>query len=97
MSVEDVGPNPGLDQWVKESGFVRSCGIGCRCGLDPTLLWLWFRPAAAVWIQPLARELPYAAGAAVERRKKKKKKTKQKKKKKKKKKTKQKKKQRISI
>ena len=27
---------------------------------DPALLWLWCRPAAAVLIQPLAWELPYA-------------------------------------
>ena len=24
-----------------------SCGIGCRCGLDPALLWLWHRPASS--------------------------------------------------
>ena len=34
-----------------------------RHGLDPTLLWLWHRPAAIAPIQPLAWELPYAAGA----------------------------------
>ena len=44
-------------------------GVGCRCGLDPTLLWLWCRPAAAVLIQPLAWELSYAAGVAVKRKK----------------------------
>ena len=37
------------------------------------MLWLWCRPLAAALIQPLARELPYAAGAALERKKKKKK------------------------
>ena len=36
------------------------------------LLWLWRRPAAAVPVQPLAWELPYAAGAALKRKKKKK-------------------------
>ena len=48
-----------------------SCGIGCRCGLDPTLLWLWCRPvaAAAALIRPLAWELPYAMGVALKRRK----------------------------
>ena len=35
------------------------------------LLWQWYRPAAAVPIQPLAGELPYAAGAAIKREKKK--------------------------
>ena len=24
-----------------------SCGIGHRCGLYPTLLWLWYRPASS--------------------------------------------------
>ena len=38
-----------------------------RCSLDPELLWLWCRPAAAAPIQALAWELPYAAGAAVKK------------------------------
>jgi len=38
---------------------------------DPVLLWLWRRLATAAPIQPLARELPYATGAAVKREKKK--------------------------
>ena len=38
-----------------------SCGVGCRCGLDPALLWMWFRPSAEALIQPLAQELPYAS------------------------------------
>ena len=29
-------------------------GIGCRCGSDPVLLWLWCRQAAAALIRPLA-------------------------------------------
>ena len=43
---KNVGWNPDLAQWVK----------------DLTLLWLWCRSAAAALIQPLAWELPYAAG-----------------------------------
>ena len=43
------------------------------CGSDPTLLWLWRRPAAAALIQPLAWEPPYAVGAALKSKKKKKK------------------------
>ena len=35
---EDAGLTPGLAQWVK----------------DPTLLWLWCRPAAAALIRPLS-------------------------------------------
>ena len=36
------------------SGIAVSWGVGCRCGWDPTLLWLWCRLAAVVLIQPLA-------------------------------------------
>ena len=43
-----------------------SCGVGCRRGLDPALLWLWRRPVATAPIGPLAWEPPYAAGAAQE-------------------------------
>ena len=43
-----------------------SCGVGCRRGSDPTLLWLWPRPVAAAPIRPLAWEPLYAAGAAQE-------------------------------
>ena len=51
-----------------------SCGIGCRRGSDPALLWLWQRPAATAPIGPLAWEPPYAAGAAQEMAKRQKKK-----------------------
>ena len=47
-----------------------SCGAGRRLGSDPALLWLWCRPAAAALALPLAWELPYAAGAALEKTKK---------------------------
>ena len=50
---EDVGLIPDLAQWVK----------------DLALLWLWRRPAAIAPIQPLAWELPYAAGVALKRQK----------------------------
>ena len=51
-----------------------SCGVGCRRGSDPALLWLWRRPVATAPIQLLAWEPPYATGAALEKTKKKKKK-----------------------
>uniref|UniRef100_A0A8D0Z604 Glycine cleavage system H protein n=1 Tax=Sus scrofa TaxID=9823 RepID=A0A8D0Z604_PIG len=31
-----------------------SCGVGCRHGSDPALLWLWHRPVATAPIRPLA-------------------------------------------
>ena len=49
-----------------------SCGVGYRRGLDPGLLWLWYRPSAIVPIRPLAWEPPYAAGVALKRQRKKK-------------------------
>ena len=42
-----------------------SCDIGCRCGSDLTLLWLWCRPVDTAPIQPLAWEPPYAEGLAL--------------------------------
>ena len=57
-----------------------SCGVGHRHDLDLAFLWLWRRPVATSPIGPLAREPPYAAGAALEKAKKDKKKKKKKKK-----------------
>ena len=37
---------------------------------DLALLWLWCRPAAVALIQPLAWELPCAAGSALKEKKK---------------------------
>ena len=48
-----------------------SCDVGCRCGSDLALLWLWPRPVATAPIRPLAWEPPYAVGAALEKDKKK--------------------------
>ena len=50
-----------------------SCGVGCKCRLDPALLWLWHRPAAVALITPLAWEPLYAVDAALKRQKDKKK------------------------
>ena len=57
------------------------CGVGRRRGLDPALLWLWRRPAAAALTGPLAWEPPYAGGATVEKAKRQKGKKKKKKRK----------------
>ena len=51
-----------------------SRGVGCRCGSDLALLWLWHRRTAVALIGPLAWELPYAVGVALKRKKEKKKK-----------------------
>ena len=57
-----------------------SCGVGRRHILDPTLLWLWNRPADTALIVPLAWEPPYAMGEALKKDKRQKKKKKKKKK-----------------
>ena len=66
---EDVGLLPGPTQWVTDLELPLSCGVGHRHGSDPTLLWLWHRPAAVALIWPLAWELPYAAPAALKSKK----------------------------
>ena len=40
-----------------------NCGVGCRRGSDPMLLWLWCRPATTALTGPLAWEPPYASGS----------------------------------
>ena len=62
--LEDTGLIPGLTWWVKDH-IAMSCGVSRRYSLDPALLWLWCRLAAAAWIQPLAWELPYVMGVAL--------------------------------
>ena len=66
---------PGLALWVKDlvMGIDVSWGVSCRHSPDPALLWLWCRLIAAALIRPLAWELPYAAGVALERKKERKK------------------------
>ena len=54
------------------------CGVGCRRGSDPVLLWLWYRLVATAPIRPLAWEPPCAARATQENGKKTKKKKKKK-------------------
>ena len=65
---EDVGSIPGPAQWVKD--LALNCGLNYRRSLDPALLWLWQRLVATAPIQYLASELPYAAGAVLEKKRK---------------------------
>ena len=62
-----------LDPWPCSVGYgsrvALRCSVGCRRGLDPVLLWLWCRLAAAASIWPLTQEYPYAAHLAVKRKK----------------------------
>ena len=43
---EDADLIPGQAQVGYASGISASYGVGCRCGLDLMLPWLWCRPAA---------------------------------------------------
>ena len=58
-----------FDPWLhlvgKGSGIAASFSVVCRCSSDPVLPWLWHWPAAAVPIEPLAWELPYAVCVAI--------------------------------
>ena len=72
-----VGMNPWgweFDSWpcsvVWGSFVAMSCGISCSFSSDPSLLWLWCRPADVSPIWLLAWELPYPASAALKRKKK---------------------------
>ena len=51
-------------------GLAMSHGVGHRGSSDPTLLWLWDRPAAAALIQPLAWELTLCHGCCPKKQKK---------------------------
>ena len=66
---EDMALIPGPTQWVKDPALPRAVGISRRPDLDPALLWLWCRPAAAAPVGPLAWEPPYAMGMALKKKK----------------------------
>ena len=52
------------------SSVAMSCGVGCRCGSDPELLWLWRREGARDAIRLRAWQPRYAARTAQENAKK---------------------------
>ena len=62
MSIKEILGVPILVQWVGDP-------VGCRCGSDLLLSWLWHRLAAAALIWPLAWELRYASGVALKGKK----------------------------
>ena len=52
---EDASLIPDLTWWVKDLALPRAMVyVGCRCGSDLVLQWLWHRSAAKAWIQSLA-------------------------------------------
>ena len=67
MQVQSLASLSGLN----DLALALTCGVGCRCGSDPTLLRLWHMLVATVPIQPVPWELPYAMCAALRDKKKK--------------------------
>ena len=75
---EDAGWIPGLtqlriqdlrdlDTGLRIQCCCELCDVGCRCGSDLVLLWLWHRPAAVALIQPIGWEPPHAVGVALKK------------------------------
>ena len=72
-NIEVAGLIPGLLAQCsvhQGSGVAVSCGVGCRFGSDPALLWLWCGLTAVAPIRPLDYEPPHAMGEALKKQKK---------------------------
>ena len=54
------------------SGVAMRCGVGCKDGSDPALLWLWRRPVATAPIRPLGWGPPYAVSGTLKKKRQKK-------------------------
>ena len=57
MNLTSIHEDAGSIPWSCSVGWGSSVAVSCsvdhRCGLDPTLLWLWRRLVATALIQPL--------------------------------------------
>ena len=62
-----------IQEGIKNKGGIISFKINSlwrsHCGAVKKKLWLWWRPAAAALVRPLAWEPPCATGAALEKTK----------------------------
>ena len=47
---------------INAQGIAMSRGVGCRCGSDPVLLWLWSTQAGSNWIPSLGTSICLRCG-----------------------------------
>ena len=67
---EDVGLIPGLVQWVKDLALPQAAyTLQMQLRSDVAVAVAVAQAAAVAWIQPLAQEVQYAAGATFKKKK----------------------------